>query len=141
MTSGRKRFSQGRTPLRVTAAAMATLLSGCDQPPTPPREMPRQVYASKADCLADWNMDERSCQAATSGGTGGRAGWYGPYLFNGYGYYPGGGFGAWNGSAGRSVGVTQAPPPASIGSAFSAHQRSIARGGMGSTGRGMSAGG
>ena len=68
----------------------------------------RDQYASRADCISDWGINERDCQPATTGsGTGGR--YYGPSYERG-------------------------ARPQTYASALAQGQTRIARGGFGSSG-------
>ncbi|HUL96509.1 MAG TPA: hypothetical protein VLT89_10880 [Usitatibacter sp.] len=89
----------------------------------------RDVYASRDDCLADWNNKPEDCQPATQPSHAARGFWYGPTYYSSGGYTGGGHFFS-GGSGTRSIGSTSA----------SGHSSSISRGGFGSTAHSSSGG-
>ena len=78
----RVRRSSGRVTLvLIGAATVAATLSGCQKD-----DIRRDVYASKADCLADWGNKPTDCEPAYDRPTGNGAvtHYYGrPYSYNG----------------------------------------------------------
>lgn len=78
----RIRKSSGHmTLVFIGAAALAAGLTGCSKD-----EVRRDVYASKADCLADWGNSPSDCTAAYDRRTGNAATthYYGrPYSYSG----------------------------------------------------------
>jgi hypothetical protein len=116
-----------------SAATLAGCSSGADV------ALHQQRYASREDCLRDWNS-ERDCQTTGmgTGGYGGFGGYYGPR------YY-------WDPSRGQPIvverdGSERAVPGARVSEASSAHGETVSagrvtRGGFGSMGRGFSRGG
>ena len=83
----------------------------------------RDVYASREDCLADWNNKPQDCQPATQPAHASRGFWYGPMYYHSTGGWTGGSHFFSGGSSSRSLGSTS-------GSSHSSH---IARGGFGSS--------
>ena len=76
----RKSSSHVRLVL-IGAAALTAGLTGCSQ-----EEVRRDVYASKADCLADWGNTPKDCEPAYDRPTGNGATthYYGrPYSYGG----------------------------------------------------------
>ncbi len=53
------RKSSARVTLVLIGAAAVTTLAGCAK-----EEMRRDVYANKADCLADWGNKPQDCEPA-----------------------------------------------------------------------------
>jgi uncharacterized protein YgiB involved in biofilm formation len=78
----RNRKSSGRVTLvLIGAAALTAGLAGCSK-----EEVRRDVYASKADCLADWGNTPKDCEPAYDRPTGNGATthYYGrPYSYSG----------------------------------------------------------
>jgi uncharacterized protein YgiB involved in biofilm formation len=78
----RVRRSSGHVTLvLIGAATVAATLSGCQK-----EDIRRDVYASKADCLADWGNKPTDCEPAYDRPTGNGATthYYGrPYTYNG----------------------------------------------------------
>jgi len=78
----RNRKSSGHVSLvLIGAAALTAGLAGCSQ-----EEVRRDVYASKADCLADWGNTPKDCEPAYDRPTGNGATthYYGrPYSYSG----------------------------------------------------------
>jgi len=65
----RVRRSSGRVTLvLIGAATVAATLSGCQK-----EDIRRDVYASKADCLADWGNKPTDCEPAHDRRTGNAA--------------------------------------------------------------------
>src|SRR3954464_3519939 len=81
-----KRKSSAHVTLALIGLATG---AGCSRDP----EMKRDVYASKQDCLADWNNKPEDCTAATDRPrhSGGGFFFYGPM-------YAGNALSAWRGS-------------------------------------------
>jgi len=78
----RTRKSSGHVTLvLIGAAALTAGLAGCSK-----EEIRRDVYASKADCLADWGNTPKDCEPAYDRPTGNpnTTHYYGrPYSFSG----------------------------------------------------------
>lgn len=116
----------------------AATLAGCSS--GTPVDLRQQRYASREDCLRDWNS-ERDCQSAGTGGYGYGAG-YGAYF--GPRYY-------WDPSRRQPVvvepdGSERAAPGARVAENGSTRGQTVSagrvtRGGFGSMGRGFSRGG
>ena len=76
-----RKSSSQVTLVLIGAAALGASLSGCSQ-----EEVRRDVYASKADCLADWGNTPKDCEPAYDRPTGNGAvtHYYGrPYTYTG----------------------------------------------------------
>lgn len=102
-------------------------LAGCGKQ----EEMRRDVYASREDCLADWNKKPEDCTPATERRHQGSGFFYGPLIAMGAMSAMRGNSGsAWTGSNAR-------PDSRSIGSssAGSPSRSGVSRGGFGSSGR------
>lgn len=76
-----RKSSSHVTLVLIGAAALTAGLSGCSKD-----EVRRDVYASKADCLADWGNTPTDCEPAYDRptGHGGTTHYYGrPYTYSG----------------------------------------------------------
>ncbi|MBL8524223.1 MAG: hypothetical protein JNN20_11080 [Betaproteobacteria bacterium] len=76
-----RKSSSSVTLVLIGAAALTAGLSGCSK-----EEVRRDVYASKADCLADWGNTPTDCEPAYDRptGHGGTTHYYGrPYTYSG----------------------------------------------------------
>ena len=115
-----------RRSSRVTLVLMGVAaVSGC----TNNDETRRDVYASREDCLADWNNKPEDCSPATNASHAARGFWYGPSYYSSGGYMGGSHYfsgGSWS----RSIGSTSS----------TGHSSSISRGGFGSTAHSSSGG-
>jgi uncharacterized protein YgiB involved in biofilm formation len=60
-----RKSSSQVTLVLIGAAALGTALTGCSK-----EEIRRDVYASKADCLADWGNTPQDCEPAYDRRTG-----------------------------------------------------------------------
>lgn len=81
-----RRSSSQVTLVLIGAAALGTGVTGCSR-----EEIRRDVYASKADCLADWGNTPQDCEPAYDRPTGNGhvTHYYGrPYTFTGDGSSP-----------------------------------------------------
>jgi hypothetical protein len=111
------RKSSGRVTLVLIGAAA---LAGCSTDR-------REVYATQADCLADWGNTPQDCTPATESRHASRGFWYGPS-------------GSYRGSSGttwtRSSGTFSSSRSSSRSSSSSSSSSS--RGGFGSSGRSSS---
>ena len=85
----------------------------------------RDVYASKADCLADWGNKPQDCAPATDSRHSSRGYWYGPSY-------------AGRPSTGTSWGRSSGTFSSSRASGSSGSSGTSSRGGFGSSGRGSS---
>jgi hypothetical protein len=110
-----KRKSSARVTLALIG--VAALGAGCDS-----GQQRRDVYATREDCLADWNNKPEDCSPATEPRHASHGFWYGPM----YGGFTRGGSGWTSRSASRSIGSS------SFGSGS---HSSISRGGFGSSAR------
>ena len=111
------RKSSGRVTLVLIGLAG---LAGCG-------DDPRDVYASREDCLADWGNKPEDCTPATDSRNAGRGYFYGPSYVH---RSPGSG-GGWGRSAGSS-----SPARSSTSTRSSSSSRSSSWGSSGSTSRG-----
>ena len=103
-----------KSSARVTLVLIGVAaLAGCGRT----QEQRRDVYASREDCLADWNNKPADCTPATAQRHSGF--WYGPTYPIPYGYS----------SSGFSRGSTRSIGTSSAGS----HSSSVSRGGFGSS--------
>lgn len=109
-----RKSSSSVTLVLIGAAALTAGLSGCSK-----EEVRRDVYASKADCLADWGNTPTDCEPAYDRptGHGGTTHYYGrPYTYSG-----GSNSASRSGSSSRAIGSS-----------------TTSRGGFGSSGRSSS---
>ena len=109
-----------RKSSRVTLVLIGTAaaLAGCNRE----EGIKRDVYASKADCLADWGNQPEDCTQSTQPSTS-RTIWLGPY----YAPHWYSGFGSWTG------GHASTHSMGSVGSS-SGSSSGVTRGGFGSSG-------
>jgi uncharacterized protein YgiB involved in biofilm formation len=115
-------MSRMRKSTRVTLVLVGiAALAGCQRA----QEPQRAVYASREDCLADWNNKPQDCTPATQPSHASHGFWYGPVVPMPMYYGGSSGF-----SSARSLGTTSA----------SGSSSSITRGGFGSSARGSSGG-
>jgi len=112
------RKSSRVTLVLIGVAAAATGCSSDD-------DTRRDVYASREDCLADWNNKPEDCTPATQAAHATRGYWYGPSYYHSSGGWVGGSHFYSGGSSSRALGSTGS----------SGHSSHIARGGFGSSGR------
>jgi uncharacterized protein YgiB involved in biofilm formation len=105
------RKSSGRVTLVLIGVAA---LSACSD------ERKRDVYRSRADCLADWGNKPEDCTPATEARHAGSGFFYGPW----YGSHWYGGSSGWTRNAGSSHAVS------SVSSSSG-----VTRGGFGASGR------
>jgi hypothetical protein len=83
----------------------------------------RDVYKTRADCLADWGNKPEDCNPATEPRHAASGFWYGPMYASRFGYFGGSGWGSSGGGGAHAIGSSRA------GSGGS----SISRGGFGSS--------
>ena len=103
-----------KSSTRVTLVLIGVAaLAGCG------KEDRRDVYATREDCLADWNNKPDDCKPATEGRHASQGFWYGPS----YGY---------TGTPGRARSIGSA---SSSSRSWSSSSSSISRGGFGSSAR------
>lgn len=104
-----------KSSTRVTLVLIGVAaLAGCGRA----QEQRRDVYASRQDCLADWNNKPDDCKPATEARHASQGFWYGPI-------YP---IPLGHSSSGFSRGSTR-----SIGSSSAGTHSSVSRGGFGSS--------
>jgi hypothetical protein len=78
-------LKQRRSSSSITLVLVGvSALSGCGPSTKPTDTMRRDMYATKADCMADWGADPAKCEPRTSS-TGTRTGthYYGPAYSHG----------------------------------------------------------
>jgi uncharacterized protein YgiB involved in biofilm formation len=108
-----RRKSSARVTLVLIGVAT---LAGCGRAPEQ-----RDVYATREDCLADWNSKPEDCKPATEARHSSRGFWYGPMYPIPYGT----GSGVFSRGSSRSIGS----------SSSGTHSSSVSRGGFGSSAR------
>lgn len=102
-------------------------LAGCSREED---RIQRDVYASKADCLADWANQAEDCALSADASQAAHGMYSGPYYVRPW--YSG--FGSWTG------GHTSAHSIGSMGSGSSSSSSGVARGGFGSSSSAHSSG-
>jgi len=103
-----------KSSTRVTLVLIGmAALAGCG------REERRDVYATREDCLADWNNKPGDCKPATEGRHASQGFWYGPVYPVPWGHS------SFSRGSSRSIG--------SSGSHSGSGSSSVSRGGFGSS--------